>query len=70
MHSDCIPHKLHSLIRCQAVRLQFDVDIRDGDLERTRLAAEAEVKPALPGKTIGVAPFVRESDDLVGCADG
>jgi hypothetical protein len=33
------------------------------------LAAEAEVIPALPGKTIGVAPLVRESDDLIGWAD-
>ena len=51
------------------MRLQFDVDIRDGDLERTRLAAEAEVIPALPGKTISVAPLVREGDYLIGWAD-
>src|ERR1700759_1887147 len=69
IHRDCIPHKLHRLIRCQAVRLQFDVDIRDGDVERTRLAAEAEVIPALPGKTISVAPLMREVEYLIGWSD-
>lgn len=65
---DGIAHKLHRLIRCQALRLQFDTDLRDGDVELAGLAAEAKVVPALARKTISVAPLVPDSDHLISWA--